>query len=201
LKKGSPWLYHYRATAKHTPSRMLTKSLSLFENEPPTRRRRLGVDLGCGGGRDTLEMLRRGWRVLAVDGEPEIVHWVSSRTPAQYRDRLRTRVAKFEKVKLPKCDLVNASYCLPFCAPDQFASLWTRIALSIRSGGRFAGHLFGKRDDWAGDVDKTFHTNGQVRRLLSNFIVEFFQEREEDGRTGSGKKKHWHVFSVVARKV
>jgi tellurite methyltransferase len=25
------------------------------------------VDLGCGDGRDTIELLRRGWRVLAID--------------------------------------------------------------------------------------------------------------------------------------
>ena len=33
----------------------------------------VAVDLGAGTGRDTLELLRRGWRVVAIDGEPEAV--------------------------------------------------------------------------------------------------------------------------------
>jgi trans-aconitate methyltransferase len=31
------------------------------------------VDLGCGAGRDTAELLRRGWRVLAIDAEAEAI--------------------------------------------------------------------------------------------------------------------------------
>lgn len=177
------------------------KALSFFEVEALVKRPRLGVDLGCGGGRDTFELLKRGWSVLAVDRESEIIEWIESKASSQHRKLLHTRVATFEKLKLPKCDLVNASYSLPFCSPNHFNSLWRRIVAAIRPGGRFAGHLFGIRDDWASDIDKTFHTNDQVRRLLSSFNVEFFQEREEDGKTGSGKKKHWHMFSLVARKL
>ena len=33
----------------------------------------LAVDLGAGTGRDTAELLRRGWRVIAIDREPEAI--------------------------------------------------------------------------------------------------------------------------------
>jgi tellurite methyltransferase len=199
-RRRSPWLEHYKATTEHTPSDTLTKALALFEGETQSKRRRFAVDLGCGGGKDTFELLRRGWRVLAVDSEPEIIQWVSSTAPPKYRTQLRTRVAFFEQLRLPKCDLINASNSLPFCPPDQFDSLWGRIVLSLPTGGRFAGHLFGIRDEWSKDADKTFHTIQQIDNLLSELGIEHFHEEEREGTTASGKRKGWHVFSIVARK-
>jgi tellurite methyltransferase len=195
-----PWLKHYKATASHAPSDTLVKALALFESDTLSKRQRYAIDLGCGGGKDTLELLRRGWRVLAVDSEPEIIQWVRSSVPRKHRVQLQTRVALFGELRLPKCDLVNASYSLPFCPPNQFDSLWRKIVSSLRPGGRFAGHLFGIRDDWSKDADKTFHNIKQINDLLSDFEVEDFGEDEREGTTASGRGKHWHVFSIVARK-
>ncbi|MEJ1932020.1 class I SAM-dependent methyltransferase [Nostoc sp. NIES-2111] len=39
----------------------------------PTDAPRFAVDLGCGDGRDTVELLRRGWRVLGIDGAQEAI--------------------------------------------------------------------------------------------------------------------------------
>lgn len=72
--------------------------------------------------------------------------------------------------------------------------------VSITTGGRFAGHLFGIRDEWSKDADKTFHTIQQIGNLLSEFEMEHFHEDEREGTTASGRRKHWHVFSIVARK-
>ena len=46
----------------------------------------------------------------------------------------------------------------------------------------------------------TFHTAEGVQELLKPFDVEHLKEREEDGQTRLGEPKHWHVFSIVARK-
>jgi tellurite methyltransferase len=199
-RRRSPWLEHYKATAGRCPSDPLTKALALFESEMRSKRRRFGIDLGCGGGRDTFELLRRGWRVLAVDSEPEIIQWINSTVSPKYQAQLQTRVAFFEQLKLPKCDLINASYSLPFCPPSQFDSLWRRIVVSLSTEGRFAGHLLGIRDAWSKDTDKTFHTIQQTANLLHAFEVEYFNEDEREGPTASGRRKHWHVFSIVARK-
>jgi SAM-dependent methyltransferase len=162
---------------------------------------RLAIDLGCGAGRDTRELLRRRWRVLAVDNQPDAIRFLRSIVPAKHRTRLRTRVASFESVKLPRCDLINASYSLPFCRPERFNRFWHGIIGSLRSGGWFVGHFFGVRDEWVGISDMTFHNSLQVKALLRTFEVEFFEEKEWDGKTASGKRKHWHVISVVARKL
>jgi len=118
-----------------------------------------------------------------------------------YRRRLKTRVASLETVRLPKCDLINGGYSLPFCRPEYFDSFWSRIGVSLRPNGRLSGHLLGTRDEWVTETDMTFHTRSQVEALLIGYLVEFFEEKEWGGKVASGKRKHWHVFSMVARKL
>jgi tellurite methyltransferase len=158
----------------------------------------LAVDLGCGTGRDTLELLRRGWHVLAVDAQEEALRRL--RAAVGGYERLETQVATFDDAALPQCDLVNASFSLPFCPPDRFDELWARIGDALRPGGRFCGQLFGERDGWSGNPSLTFHTHAEVDRLLTGYEVERVDEEEEDSTTVVGDAKHWHLFHVVARK-
>lgn len=197
-QKKSDWDLLYEVSAKGPPWDTLTKALTLFDAEP-LRKSRFAIDLGCGAGRDTLELLRRGWRVLALDNETEAIKLVRSSVPPECRSRLTTRLASFEKVRLPRCELVNASYSLPFCPSEYFDHLWDRVVTSIRSEGRFSGHFFGIHDEWARSTPLVFHSSKQVKTMLRDFEVEYFLEKEWEGRTAS-QSKHWHVFSVVARK-
>lgn len=195
----SGWSSFYDAVAQRPPHDTPLKALALFEGGPD--RRRFAIDLGCGEGRDAREMLRWGWCVLAIDRESEAIRRLLARTPDHQRKRLHTQVAAFEVLAdLPACDLVNASYSLPFCAPGQFPALWRMIVAAIRPRGRFAGNLFGVRDGWADDATMTFHTRAQTEALLSGFKVEWLLEEERDGHTATGEPKHWHVFHIVAFK-
>jgi tellurite methyltransferase len=157
------------------------------------------VDLGCGQGFDTLEMLRRGWSVLAVDAEPEGIRRLLARVPDDLRPRLDARVARMEDVELPPVDLVWASFSLFFCPPERFDGLWGKIRAAIRPGGRVAGHLLGDRDTWAPDDDITAHTREAALERLAGLEIERFDEEEEDGEACSGPK-HWHVFHLAARR-
>jgi 2-polyprenyl-3-methyl-5-hydroxy-6-metoxy-1,4-benzoquinol methylase len=47
------------------------------------------VDLGSGEGRDTVELLRQGWRVLGIDGEAEAIARLQGR-PDIDPDRMYT---------------------------------------------------------------------------------------------------------------
>lgn len=199
MTNASDWSGFYDAVAHRPPHDTLLKALALFDGGPD--RERFAVDLGCGEGRDTREMLRRGWRVLAIDREPEGIQRLLNRTPDDQQARLQTQVAAFERLtEIPPCDLVNASYCLPFCSPDYFSALWCMIVAAIQPRGRFAGSLFGVRDGWAGDAAMTFHTREQVEALLRPFKIEMLLEEERDGRTATGDPKHWHSFQIVAFK-
>ena len=192
------WTRYYAAVGL-APRTTLLEAMRRFDEEEP--RERFAVDLGCGRGGDTLELLRRGWRVLAMDGTAEAIDRLRAlELSAEERDRLETRVARFETADWPPVDLVNSSFALPFCPPGEFPAVWRRIVESLRAGGRFSGHLFGDRDEWSDQDDITFQTRAEAEALLSRFEVELFDEIEEDGETAVGKPKHWHFFLLVAQR-
>ncbi|MFO7699364.1 MAG: class I SAM-dependent methyltransferase [Acidimicrobiia bacterium] len=206
------WTSYYDAVGDE-PRETLVKALDRFEQEAAARSGEpFAVDLGCGSGRDTAELLERGWRVLAIDSEPAGIDRLVERvvgTPGAHR--LETLVARFEDASWPTADLVNSSFALPFCPPDAFEVVWDRIVASLRPGGRFSGQLFGDRDewasrsraserDWASPPAMSFHSRDDVLSLLEELEVEHLDEVDEDGTTAVGDPKHWHLFHVVARK-
>lgn len=98
-------------------------------------------------------------------------------------------------------DLVNASFALPFCSPDSFPALWAWISRILDTGGRFAGQLFGDRDEWACVRPKSHFTRSQVEQLFQGWQIEHFEEVEKEGDDATGKPKYHHVFHIVARKL
>ncbi|BCL38208.1 class I SAM-dependent methyltransferase [Nostoc sp. MS1] len=193
------WSAYYQAVEGRPPRETLLEALARFDNLP-TDTPRFAVDLGCGDGRDTVEILRRGWRVLGIDGTEEAIALLKNRPDIDY-NRLETLVTRFEDLALPESvDLINASFCLPFCPPEHFPSLWHKIVAALPVGGRFCGQLFGDRDSWAIYPNMSHHTRIQVEKLLEPFTVEFFQEEDHPGTTALGEQKHWHIFNIVAYK-
>jgi tellurite methyltransferase len=191
---GAGWPAYYEATAGRPPRRTLLDAVARFA------RPGLAVDLGSGDGRDAVELLRRGWRVLAIDAEPAALTRLAARPDLPEGAALETRAARFETADFPPCDLVNASFALPLCPPALFPALWDRIGARLRPGGRFAGQLYGERDGWAGRPGMTHLTRGAAEALLAGFTIELFLEEESDAVTPRGVPKHWHIFHVVARR-
>lgn len=193
------WISYYEAVAGTPPRDTLVTALDAWEAEFPDAADKHGVDLGCGEGRDTVEFLRRGWRVLAVDSEPAALAWLRGRDDLPATGALTTRLAAIEDTDWDKADVVNASFVLPFCPPPRFDGLWRRIVASLRPGGRFAGNLFGPDDTWAGP-DLTIVTRGELDDRLAPFELDHFEEINRDGEDAKGLGKHWHLFSVVGRR-
>ena len=196
-ERDSDWRDYYDRTAGQPPRRTLLTALERFGAEATGRS---AVDLGCGDGRDTIELLRRGWRVLAIDAEPAAIARLQGRSDLPADATLETRCARFEDATWPTSDLINASFALPLCPPARFPEVWARIERSLATGGRFAGQLFGERDEWRGEPGITHHARADIERLLAGFIVEMLAEEESDSITPYGKPKHWHLFHIVARK-
>lgn len=198
------WSGYFDAVAAAGPRETLVMAADRFDAEravdpddPP-----LAIDLGCGTGRDTIELLKRGWRVLALDGEREAVERLLARPEfAAYHgsSRLEARVAGFEDLQLPACTLCNASFALPFCPPRFFDALWRAVVSSIRPGGRFAGQFLGKEDAWATLPDRSHHTRQEVEALLEPFEVEHLDEECYGPDPEAPYPKRWHIFHVVAR--
>lgn len=189
------WDEYYQKIQGRAPRQLLLDVLQYY----PTGAALHAIDLGCGDGTETIVLLSRGWHVLAVDGTEAGLKRLMDKVPQAAQIRLQTQVVKFEEVVLPAADLIHASYSIPFCHPDHFSALWEKIANALNPGGRFAGQFFGVHDSWANEPDMTFHTGEQVRAMLDGLEIEYFHEEDADGEASSGPK-HWHVFTVIARK-
>lgn len=196
--KPQGWAAYYEKLRDRPPRRTALLALDRFG---PAPRGRVAVDLGCGDGRDAIEMLRRGWRVRAVDAEPVALERLTGRPDLPIDAHVEPVISRFEEVELPReALLINSSFALPLCEPADFQRLWQRIRTTLPAGGRFAGQFYGERDSWNGRDGITFLTRDQALTLLDGMEVELFEEEEADGTTPRGNTKHWHIFHIVARK-
>jgi SAM-dependent methyltransferase len=193
---------YHAATRDGGPRKTLLAALDAAARASGAPRTGFALDLGCGTGRDTVELLRRGWRVLAVDAEAAAITELRARPEARDAGaRLETLVARFETIELPRCDLVNGSFALPLCGAAEFPGLWQRVRAALSPGGRIACQLFGPRDSFARREDPpAIHDRAAVDALLAGLAVEMLEEEETDSVTPRGQSKHWHIFHVVARK-
>lgn len=195
------WAAYYDKTGMRPPRETLLFALDRFDSEDMTETgQRFVVDLGCGSGRDTIELLRRGWRVLAIDAQPAAIEKLTAREDLPPGVDLTGQVARFEDAEWPRCDLVNSSFALPLMAPDDFADVWQRITKSLAPGGRIACQLYGPRDTWVGRSGMSFHDRAAIEAMLDGFEIEMLREEEDDSTTPRGEAKHWHVFHIVACK-
>jgi tellurite methyltransferase len=203
------WPDYYAVTVDRPAWQTVMEAIRLFAAEDatgdgldggPGAPPRLAVDLGCGAGRDARELLRHGWRVLAVDREPAAMEALAQATADEDRPRLETRVADLAAFELPACDLVNASVSLQFLDADAYARAFERIAAALRPGGRFTGLLYGDRDEAASDPAVTCPSPDAIRGFLRGFEIESWTEREEDGKMALGDPHHIHLLEVVARR-
>ncbi len=195
LTQKRDWKAYYDAVANRSPRKTILTALATFD------RSGIAVDLGCGDGRDTVEILRQNWAVLAVDKEPDAITRLLARQDLNTL-QLTTKIVSFEQLQLPEAvDLINASFCLPFCNPEAFPNLWNKIFNSLASGGRFSGHLFGSRDSWSSNELINTFTRSQVKTLLQSYAIELLEEEEHPGKTPLGEDRHWHIFHIVAKKL
>jgi tellurite methyltransferase len=198
---SSPWEGYYQNTIHITvPHKTLLLAHRYFELENQNTGR--AVDLGAGTGRDSLFLLKSGWRVLALDAELRSIDIILNRIDPCYEPNLEVQVAPFSDMILPSdINLVNASYSLPFCNPQDFQQCWETIVDSLVDGGRFCGQFFGPEDEWADNPRLTFLSYEEVLTLFEGrFQIEYMQIEKGFLPCANGQMKRWHVFHVVAKK-
>ncbi|MDW8341598.1 MAG: class I SAM-dependent methyltransferase [Geminicoccaceae bacterium] len=160
----------------------------------------LAVDLGCGTGRDAVPLLRRGWRVVALDRRIAALARLAERVSPGERRRLLLWAERIEDAVPPPCDLLIASFSLFLVAPEAFARSWERLRAALRPGGRIACQLLGPEDDWAAEPGITVHERAELAALLAGLEVERLEEERSTSTTPRGAVKHWHLWHLVARK-
>ena len=159
------------------------------------------IDLGCGAGRDTVFLIKNGWKVLAIDKENS-KEYIDLKLNEEERKSFKFQCQDFENIKLEKVKLIVANFSIPFCSKDKFKDLWNSITQNIIQNGYFVGNFFGLKDSWADNKDKKiFLSKDEVLKMFeSSFEIIDFQEIEKDGETALNGVKHWHIYNIIARK-
>ncbi|NRA21631.1 MAG: class I SAM-dependent methyltransferase [Oceanospirillaceae bacterium] len=184
----------YQTTAFKPHRKMLEKFIKFDLTE-----HRIAVDCGCGIGNDTAYLLAQGYRVHAFDNNATAID--SCRDRFSNAAQITLTQQSFEDFDFPDSSLFIAYSSLFFCHPYHFTKTWQRIADSILSGGIFNGDFLGINDSWAGAKNITTLTSDQLQSLFQDFKILSVKERDEIGKCALGEQKHWHSYTIVARKI
>ncbi|WP_313551799.1 class I SAM-dependent methyltransferase [Pseudomonas sp.] len=96
MLKKPKWTGYYDAIGDEPARSTLLRALDHWNG--PTG---VALDLGCGTARDTLELLARGWDVIAVDAQAKALERLSIRVPEGQYQRLTLLQTRFETLELP----------------------------------------------------------------------------------------------------
>lgn len=157
------------------------------------------LELGSSSLRDTKYLLDAGFNsVTAVDGDPNTTQFAE----ALQNERLIHIVSKFESFEFPEdeYDFVLSFNALSFIHRDNFDNVMSKVKKSIAENGIFLGNFFGVNDSWAKNPRNTFVTKEEIEVLFKDCELYKIKEFDEDGVDAHGKEKHWHTFTVIARK-
>lgn len=132
---------YYKKTMRNGPSKLLENFWNMGLNEKISDK--TAIDLGCGAGNDVLYLLHNQYQVTAVDKEGKVVDIVTKRISDS--SKLRFIIEDFEKVKLPKADLMLANLSVFFCKPEYFKHFMEEVKKNIKAQGYFVRKFFRKR--------------------------------------------------------
>ena len=191
--KQFDWAEFYKHTRERPPWPRMIRAVSLV-----TRKERT-LDLGCGAGRDTRYLLDQGFQVTAVDADANSMAILATFP----QERLYAVQSSFVDFAFESYDLINAHFCLPFLAREQFYTVVGKVREALNPEGIFVGQFFGVHDQWNTSeraAVMTFLTREEAMQALQGLDVIEFEEEDVDSVVADGSPKHWHVFHIIARK-
>lgn len=203
------WGTYFEKTASREQRLFYRHAMSVIENAAGvSAQARVAIELGCGAGVESADLVRRGWHVLAVDGDPAALDFTRTRVLGAERaasiEFLESSFEDLDKAtdRLPRAALVCSFMSLPFCAAERFESAWTAMSDAVAPRGFLVLSLFGPDDDWAksGKVWPVTLDSVRHRLLEDGYDVLHLTEARREGPSADGALKQWHVIEVIGRK-
>jgi len=159
------------------------------------------LDVGAGPLIETKFLIDNNFHVSAVDMDLE-----SQNTAQSINNKsLYFQLGKIQNIDILKneFDLVLSFNTLSFLPQSELLPVFNKMSDSLKNGGYMVISFFGNRDDWAKkENDLTFLNKNQVENLFDkSFEIERFIEEDKKGMTVTKTIKHWHIFTVVAKKI
>jgi tellurite methyltransferase len=165
--------FPYIAANKRPEANALLNEALDFIGEYP--RPRVAIDVGAGSGNETLELLRRGWEVVAIDGAASSIETIrrrSSRINRDFKNHLVTYLTSFQNMELPEdsADLIYSYASLPYLTPENFERVFTKLSKTLKSGGYFVT-VFADQKNAPHDTG-TFLSRREIRSLVKRNGLE-----------------------------
>jgi hypothetical protein len=91
------WPGHFESVLGKEPRETLVRALDLFTDEGFAGG--LAVDIAAGEGRETLELLKHGWKVVGADGTPTPSRTCGLGVPEACKPRLTTVEVDFTEME------------------------------------------------------------------------------------------------------
>ncbi len=193
VDESDSWAAYHAATHGRPPHPLLVRAAAMLPAPGDA------LDLGCGAGNDTRYLLAIGFRVTAVDADPDAVRVLNALGEKRLQ-AIRSTFADFA-FDHDGYDLISAQLALPFNPPESFDAMFSRLVGALRPGGIFTGDLFGVRDAWNTSASgMRFHTRVEAERLLDGLQLREFREVEGDVQLVSGEPHHGHSFEIIAQR-
>ncbi len=192
--KSIGWLKYFENTKSYPPAPLLVKAMEYVKVKNKA------IDIGGGGTlKDTQYLLSQGFETTIIDKEKVVedaVQHVKS-------NKLKFFLTDFADFHFPQneYDVAAAIYSLPFIHSSKFVGVFEGIKKSLVKNGIFCGQFFGNRDEWHLNKKLTFVTKEEAQSMLADMNVILFDEKEFEGKTADGHRKHWHVFDIIAKKI
>lgn len=191
------WDAYFKSKLNDPPAGFVVEALNALQQNNPNK---IAIDLGCGVGHETLELLKKGYHVVAIDGQGQAFDYMKQLpNMPQYESHLKTVVSSFEKLnfaELPEADIIVASFALPFMKPEDFNRVWTQVKSKIKPGGYFVGNFFDPDYNFFQAkfrASMTFHSKAQAMALFHGFQIVGFQEVNAPALK-AGAMNHYYAF-------
>lgn len=184
---------YYKATKNNMPSGLVRRFFDFKYNE--NLNGNIAIDLGCGAGNDTEFLISKGFKATAVDNQEEVREIF--KTKALDKENVNLIIGDFSEIELPQADLILANMSL-FFVKENFDSFLKGLIEKVNKDGFFVANFLGKEDDWKNK--RTTIEKEELLNYFKDFDMHYFSEEKYFKDTALGKKKFWHVYTVMAKK-
>lgn len=162
------------------------------------------LDVGAGAGIETKALLAQGFDVLSVEPTPasgQLIAQEIVRSNPEWLSRWELATLPIQDVGLESSYFccIYAGFSLPYCPPEVFGDVWSRLLSSLAPGGLIAVDLFGPEDSWAQESDISSVERSWLEESLRGMQVHRLEEQAYWGKTFSGEK-FWHTFELIAQR-
>ena len=185
MSSSGDWTGYYDGQGEREPRDLLLQVLRSFEAEGRVGRgRRPRVRAGIRDGRAARAADGRSSRSTRTE---EGIRRLRRADPGRARRPSAHVVSPMQEPRVPRADLVYASFSLPFCPPAAFPRSVGADPCGAPPGRALRrGAVRRSRHVGLDDPDMTFHDVSAARALFDGLELESFVEEEEDGEAFDG---------------